>query len=170
MHVSTVLLMNKFFEEYLKPTDRVLEVGSKGSDAYRQMPSIMGYDLEYVGMDIERGINVDVIVRDNYNWTEFEDNSFDVVISGQVFEHVEFFWLTFNEMVRVLKPNGYMCVIVPRQWKQHRCPKDCWRFLSDSMRALAKWGKVNCIRAEEMKGFSFRQSGLMIDCIGVFQK
>ena len=50
----------------------------------------------------------------------------------------ECFWLTMKEMVRVLKPEGLICIIAPRGFKEHRHPVDCWRFLPDGMRALAR--------------------------------
>jgi len=63
-------------------------------------------------------------------------------------EHVEYFWLTAREMARVLKPNGLMCIIVPSQGREHRHPVDCWRFLPDGMKALAKYIGVNVIKCE----------------------
>ena len=70
---------------------------------------------KYRGMDIQEGPNVDIVVSDIYNWIEIEDSSFDVVISGQAFEHMEFFWKAIKEIERILKPGGLCCIIA------HKC-------------------------------------------------
>ena len=85
---------------------------------------------EYSGLDVEKGPNVDIVVENPYDW-EIPDSSYDVVISGQAFEHIEFFWLTFLEMARVLKPQGLIILIAPSRGPQHRYPVDCWRFYPD---------------------------------------
>ena len=66
-------------------------------------------------------------------------NEFDLVISGQAMEHCEFFWIVFQEIFRVLKPNGYICIIAPSSGPEHRYPVDCWRFYPDGMRAICKF-------------------------------
>ena len=43
----------------------------------------------------------------------FKDNSIDIVVSISVFEHVEFFWETYLEMLRILKPNGLLFINAP---------------------------------------------------------
>ena len=80
---------------------------------------------QYVGVDIVPGKNVDVFVRDAYRWRELKANSVDVLISGQTFEHTEFFWETAEEIARILKPNGLCCVIASRTGPVHRYPLDC---------------------------------------------
>jgi hypothetical protein len=44
-----------------------------------------------------------------------------------------------EEMTRVLKKEGLMCLIVPHGFKEHRFPVDCYRFLSDGMIALSRY-------------------------------
>ena len=45
---------------------------------------------------------VDIRLADPYR-IPLPDASVDIVLSGQMLEHNEFFWLTFLEMSRVLK-------------------------------------------------------------------
>jgi hypothetical protein len=70
-----------------------------------------------VGLDIEAGPNVDLVVAEPNDWREVADASFDIVacsqVAGrwqaggrQVFEHTEFFWITILEIGRVLKLGG----------------------------------------------------------------
>ena len=67
----------------------------------------------YVGLDVEAGANVDLVMAEPYNWREVADASFDIVACSQgqaggrqVFEHTEFFWITILEIGRVLKLGG----------------------------------------------------------------
>ena len=74
-----------------------------------------------------------------------QDEIFDVVISGQTFEHIEFFWLTMQEIKRILKQTGLCCIIAPSSGPEHKFPIDCWRFFPDGMKAIAKYAKLSII-------------------------
>jgi SAM-dependent methyltransferase len=93
----------------------------------------------YTGIDLEAGPGVDVVLTSPYRFP-LATGSVDVVLSGQAFEHIEFFWLTWLEMLRVLKPGGLIFLIAPSRGPEHRYPQDCWRFYPDGYRALARFG------------------------------
>jgi ubiquinone/menaquinone biosynthesis C-methylase UbiE len=173
MHLSSLIRMHKFLEKHLKPGDKLLDVGSRtsrdGEPTYRQLLDILEIECDYTGLDIEAGENVTLVVEDPHCWMEV-DTEFDIVISGQMLEHSEFFWVTFQEMVRVLKPGGYMCIVAPKLQKQHRFPVDCWRFYPDAMHALAKWTGIKCLSAETDHCHYDVMPTRPIDCVGVFQK
>jgi len=148
MHESSFLRMTWFAETYLDPKKsyKVLDVGSYGvNGTYREIFASKRFD--YTGLDIEYGPNVDIVPADIYSWTELEDDQFDVVISGQAFEHIEFFWLTMQEITRVLRKDGILCIIAPNGFAEHRHPVDCWRFFSDGMVALARWTGLKVIHS-----------------------
>jgi SAM-dependent methyltransferase len=117
----------------------VLDVGSRivTGQKLNYKPLFPAPVFTYLGMDIEAGDNVDVVVALPYDWKEFRANSFDVVVTGQVLEHVPYFWDVFQEMERVLKPGGAVIVIVPSKGAVHRHPVDCYRFHPDGLIALA---------------------------------
>ena len=48
------------------------------------------------------------MVLDIYNWIEIPDESYDVVISGQAFEHMEFFWKSIIEIKRILNRKDFV--------------------------------------------------------------
>ena len=140
MHLSSLENMRNFRQHYLSGKEglplKILDLGSMAiGGSYRNI--FQEDQWEYIGVDIASGDNVDVILSDPYNWLEIDSCSMDVVISGQTFEHVNCFWMTFQEMVRVTKPQGKICVIAPSKGKIHRYPVDCWRFYPDGMKALA---------------------------------
>ena len=148
MHESSLLRMEWFIKTYLEPERRyhVLDVGSYGvNGTYRHL--FPQNRFQYVGLDISPGPNVDIVPNNIYNWNEIQDDQFDIVISGQAFEHIEFFWLTIQEMVRVLNKGGLICIIAPNGFGEHRYPVDCWRFFSDGMIALARYTSLTVIHA-----------------------
>jgi SAM-dependent methyltransferase len=150
MHKSSKLRMKWFEENYaskiIKDKIKVLDVGSYDvNGSYRSIFADKKY--EYFGLDMEEGPNVDIVVKTPYVWDSVETDSFDVIISGQAFEHIEFFWITMSEMARVLKKDGLLCVIAPNAFKEHRHPVDCYRFFTDGMVALARYVSLELLHS-----------------------
>lgn len=61
-------------------------------------------NCNYVGVDLELGPGVDLAVQGQE--VEFSDDSFDVTISAECFEHNPYWKETFENMVRMTKPGG----------------------------------------------------------------
>jgi SAM-dependent methyltransferase len=140
----------------------LIDVGSMDiNGSYR---SIFKNDkIKYIGIDLSNGKGVDIVLKDPYHYP-FTSDSIDVVISGQTFEHCEFFWESFLEMNRVLKKEGYLFLISPSSGGIHRFPVDCYRFYPDSYSALAKYAKVSLIELWR------DETGRWGDLVGVFKK
>ena len=69
----------------------------------------------------------------------YADNSFDVVISDQVIEHIEGDVQTaIEETRRVLKPGGIAIHTSVCMQPIHWGPKDMWRFTPDGLRYLTR--------------------------------
>ena len=150
MHNSSMLRMKWFVENYaskiVKNNIKVLDVGSYDvNGSYKDFFEDKKY--EYFGLDMEEGPNVDIVLKNPYDWNEIETDFFDIIISGQAFEHIEFFWITMAEMARVLKKDGLLCLIAPNGFKEHRHPVDCYRFFSDGMVALARYVSLEPLHA-----------------------
>jgi len=58
--------------------------------------------FNYTGLDLQPCLNVDYVPKDPYAYPELEDEHYDVIISGQAFEHIEFPWIIINEMKKKL--------------------------------------------------------------------
>jgi SAM-dependent methyltransferase len=148
MHDSSYEKMDAFVRVHLAPyRDQPLEILDFGAQVVGdQGLSYKGlFDADrwhYRGLDIAAGINVDIQVDNAYDWTEVPSDSVDLVISGQAFEHVEYFWASMFEIVRAIKPGGLAVIIAPSGGFEHRYPLDCWRFYRDGFVALAKY--VGC--------------------------
>lgn len=133
--------MTMFVKKY-EPKGSVLDVGSSNvNGTYKSLFT------DYTGLDMEAGDNVDIVAENPYAFP-IADDSYDNVISGQTFEHSEFFWVTMQEMVRVCRKGGYIVVIAPAVWEEHRYPVDCYRFLTDGMIALARWCGLEVLHAD----------------------
>lgn len=111
-----------------KPS-RVLDVGSKDVNGTYK-PLFEGH--HYTGLDAEGGANVDV-VGDAYE-LPFANNSFDLVVSGNLLEHLAMPYLAVQEMKRVVRKNGYVIIIAPYSIHEHKYPLDYFRFLPDAFR------------------------------------
>lgn len=55
---------------------------------------------------------VDVVIN-SASELPFCDDYADATVSTSCFEHAELFWLTFNEMVRITKPGGFIYISTP---------------------------------------------------------
>lgn len=143
--------MSGFVDEFLgvhrSKALRILDVGSYDvNGSYRPLFDDPAWD--YVGLDMEPGPGVDHVVERHFWWSTMSARSFDIVISGQAFEHIEFPWVTILELERVLRPGGTCCLVVPSSGPEHRYPRDCWRFYPDGLVALAHWADLDVVRAE----------------------
>jgi SAM-dependent methyltransferase len=126
---------------------RILDLGSRkvGAKHATHRSLLTEYDHEYVGADINAGPNVDLVMSKPYRIPAKSD-SFDVVMTSQVFEHVAFPWVSFLEICRVVKPGGLIFVIAPSRGQRHGFV-DAWRFYPDSMRAFAAIARVDLLEA-----------------------
>ena len=150
MHKSSYLKMQYIKEKYLNPNLelKILDIGSfdKTGD-YNYGKILNEKKWTYQGLDLKPGNNVDIIVENAYDWSEIEENSYDVVVSGQALEHMEFFWLTMEQINKVLKPGGLCCIIVPSKGPVHKNPYDCYRFNEDGVRSLVKYVKFDILES-----------------------
>jgi SAM-dependent methyltransferase len=167
MHKSSMDNMRRCIRKYLDPRPHgarkqvVIDLGSTDiNGSYRELFDPSDYD--YFGVDLAPGPGVDLVIDDPYR-LPFAEGAADVVISGQMLEHNEFFWLTFQEKVRLLNDDGFIFMIAPSRGQIHRHPVDCYRFYPDGYAALAKLTNtvlVDCWLDDNHWG----------DLVGVFRK
>lgn len=159
---------------------RILDLGSRKSGPRHRThrPLLTAYDHEYVGADISPGDNVDLVMAKPYR-IPVKSNSFDVVMTNQVFEHLAFPWTLFLEICRIVKPGGLIFIVAPSRGQLHG-KTDCWRYYPDSMRSFAAIGRMELlevyvdlppnrkgVRRPDYKALADNWWG---DAVGVFRK
>ena len=174
MHQSSYDKMSQFCKSYLSAREKesltILDIGSQDvNGCYR--PLFENDNWRYIGIDMAPGKNVNIVVENPYRWKEIASESVDVVISGQAFEHIEYFWITMLEIARILKPSGIGCILAPSSGPEHRYPLDCWRFYPDGFRAMAKFADLEVLEcATQWEDAGYPDSNAWHDSMLVFRK
>ncbi len=117
--------------EHLNPEAKVLEFGcGLGSNIYL-LPNAVGYDISNFACNFckKKGIRVSMDLN------EFKQNSFDVILSCHVLEHLEKPFETLLEINSKLKKGGKLILILPTH-KQEKSSFNldvnqhlyCWNF------------------------------------------
>jgi SAM-dependent methyltransferase len=175
MHESAVDKFEVFVDAYLRPQAgtflEVLDVGSRaiGDESATHRATIIAHGWRYVGLDIEAGENVDLLVSDGYDWTTVDDDSFDVVLCSQVLEHARYPWRLTQEIARVLRPLGLALLIAPSTGPVHRYPEDSFRYYPDGLSALAAAAGLRVVEAHVQHRLVYR-SNLWLDAVLIAQK
>jgi predicted O-methyltransferase YrrM len=139
----------------------VLDIGSANVNG--SYAELFPDTTHYIGIDLEPGPGVDLVIDNPYS-LPFADQSFDVIVSGQMLEHSGQFWRVFTEIERLLAPDGLLFMIAPSAGPVHRYPVDCYRFYPDSYAALADWSGLRLVHSWT------DERGPWADLSGVFQK
>jgi predicted SAM-dependent methyltransferase len=108
----------------------VLEVGSKFvNGSVRPLIERFCNPKEYIGVDLEPGKYVDLVLPAEGLTNCFGPESFDVVISTEVLEHVYDWRVVINNMKVVLKRGGYIYLTTRSYgFPYHAYPYDFWRY------------------------------------------
>jgi SAM-dependent methyltransferase len=133
MHQNSQLLFDAHAKARFADGMRVLEMGPDGfPSSFRQRVS---RNVTWDTADIYESPQLTYSKSDAYNLPVAND-SYDVVFSAQVIEHVPRIWKWFPELARVTRPGGLVITINPTSWPYHEAPIDCWRIFPEGMKAL----------------------------------
>ena len=117
-------------ERFNKQGMEILEVGSR---------CVTGGNLRdhfskahYTGFDYYAGENVDV-VGDAHELSSYFDHQFDLIFSSAVFEHLAMPWKASAEIIKLLKPGGFVFIETHYSYSSHERP---WHFFQFSENAL----------------------------------
>jgi len=132
----------EFFVEKARPEEfsgkRILEVGSRYvNGSVRPFIERFLSPKEYVGVDIEPGKFVDLILPAEKLVDYLRPESFDVVIATELLEHVRDWRTVVSNMKSVLKRGGHMYITTrSKGFLYHGYPSDYWRFDPNDMRRI----------------------------------
>ena len=111
-HIDQINFIKKFKEFYINKNFNkdisILEIGSL--DVNGNIRNLFDFASEYIGIDLEKGPNVDLIL----NGTDIDklNKSFDIIISCECFEHAKDWKEIFNKMCQISKPNSFIVISV----------------------------------------------------------
>jgi SAM-dependent methyltransferase len=114
----------------------VLEIGSfqvEGQEAFSNLRGLFP-GKPYMGIDIRPGRGVDCVA--SVESLPYADGTVGTVLALSTFEHVRRFWRGFDEIRRVLRPDGALLVACPFNVRIHNYPSDYWRFTPEALGVL----------------------------------
>lgn len=112
---------------------RVLDLGA-GMTKYKE--TIKKNATGYIACDVKKNENIDMVCDvTNLN---FPLESFDTIISTQVFEHVNNPFIVAQEIKNVLKTGGHAIITAPFMFPYHADPKDNFRFSRQGLEEIFK--------------------------------
>ena len=167
MHDTAFEIGAAFIEVYGVSKRRViLEIGSL--DVNGSLRSSCPDGAMYLGVDIQHGAGVDIVVNAAEPLPIRSDFS-DLTISTSQMEHDPRFWSTFLELCRVTKKGGFIYLSAPSNGPYHAYPVDVWRFYPDAGKALASWARDNGHEITLLESFTApRSKDIWNDFIAIF--
>lgn len=158
-------LMGSFVRRYLRKKRGLFVCDIGSCDINGSFKPLFGRH-KYLGLDIKEGPNVDIISEDLYRYP-FENETFDVVISGSTVEHVKNMFRWIVELKRIVKREGLICIIAPSVFRMnHPHPVDCWRIYPDGMRFLLEM--IAGLEVLKIRSSGSKRGTIM--CMGIGKK
>ena len=115
---------------------KILEVGSFDVNGnVREIVQALK-PSEYVGIDAQMGPGVDTVCAAEDLVSRFGENSFDIIITANTFEHIGNWREALSNIKRVCKSSGLLIFIVPHKIPFHAYPNDFWRYSLEDIRNM----------------------------------
>jgi len=160
MHLSAMQFLIEHIAEEEIRGKRVLEVGSKYVNGSIR-PFVERFEpKEYVGVDIERGRYVDVVLPVERLRDCFKEESFDMIIATELLEHVRDRRMAVENIKTVLTVGGSLYITTRSYgFPFHAYPHDFWRFEDADIKAIfPDFVSVKLMQDPESPGVFFKGS------------
>jgi SAM-dependent methyltransferase len=131
----------KFVQSCLAEEDvlgkNVLEAGSLDVNGSVRSYLMGLYPRDYTGIDIVEGPGVDEICDAEQIVTRFGPESFDLIISIEMLEHVRNWRSVVSALKNAVRPNGILLITArSRGFDYHAFPNDFWRYSMHDMKNI----------------------------------
>ncbi len=117
------------------PSVKVLEIGSRNVSSAASWKKHAPL-CNYTGFDLLGGDNVDVVGDAHQLSKYFGDETFDVIISSAVFEHLAIPWVVIEEIAKILKVGGQVCTETHFSFCEHELPWNFFQFHPNGLQYL----------------------------------
>ena len=141
---------------------KILDIGGRDRSKVDRS-KFYGSNHDVSVIDIIDGDNVDIVGDAHSLSSYFPVNTFDVLVSTSVFEHLHSPWKAAVEMNKILKMGGIALVQTHQTLGMHDIPWDFWRFSDQAWKAIfnSKTGyeilKTNMTHESFILPFLFRR-------------
>ena len=127
--VNQLIFVKRHLHEMAGP---FLEVGSKDYGNTQNLRALFSEQDTYIGVDMAAGKAVDVVIdlTEDFDYIDTKLNGirFGTIFCLSVLEHCEQPFKLADNLTRLLRRAGQLCVSCPFSWKVHAYPNDYWRF------------------------------------------
>lgn len=129
---------------------RVLEVGARDVNGSLRKIVELFRPAEYVGIDIETGPGVDIICGAEASVERLGAESFDVVISTEMLEHVRNWRKVVSNIKNLCRPGGVILLTTRSVGAEyHSYPWDFWRYGLDDMNFIFSDCEIRKLEKDE---------------------
>jgi len=153
--------VNKVVRSHISLGSKILCVGGPSGHLRRvELKNVNAVSLNLSDRDYKKFIKSidDPLVIGDVTEAPFADNTFDVIFSSNVFEHIKEPWIAAKECIRVVKPKGLIFVFGPFSHHVHGKP-DYWRFSDAGLTYLfERTERVKTVESKMMK-FKLKRKG-----------
>jgi SAM-dependent methyltransferase len=154
-----------YFQAAIGTGKRVLDLGCRSgalTQHFLEGNSVVGLDVDAAALEKAAALGIEPVQANVEEMLPFEDASFDAVVAGELFEHLQFPDGLVAEIHRVLRPRGVLVGSVPNAFRvQSRLrflrgkppeddPTHLRMFSQDAMRALL--GEFDDVRIDFVGG------------------
>jgi SAM-dependent methyltransferase len=108
------------FRDWVGTGRRVLDVGCRFgalTQAYLEGNAVVGVDVDRRALEAAHSLGIETVWADAAEALPFDEESFDVVVLGELLEHLPLPGRTVAEAGRVLRPGGVLVGSVPNGYR-----------------------------------------------------
>lgn len=129
----------KYVFKYCKNHKNIsfLDVGGRGGQGKVVKGTRERFEINYANIELDaEAASPEAIKGDICHCPQISNESYDIVFSHNVFEHLKTPWTAAEECIRINKIGGLNVHIAPFSWHYHPVPVDCFRFTHAGLKIL----------------------------------